>query len=42
MVVRVVADDPDATPSPVDVVLRDETLLDVHHLDEVHLLAVRR
>lgn len=40
LVVIVFLDDFDAAPAPVHVMALDESVGDVHHFDEVHLLAV--
>lgn len=40
--VAILLKDLDAGPTPVDAVAVDQPILDLHHLDEIHLLAVRR
>src|SRR5437588_11739013 len=40
LVIRVVLDDLDASPTPVDAVTLDQAVGDLHDLDEIHLLAV--
>src|ERR1700704_5283941 len=40
--VAILLKDLDTEPAPIDAVAVDQPILDLHHLDEIHLLAVRR